>query len=194
MRYEDALIELRKAGAGKAFIARKMGRLKGVKLFLEEGGSVVAKRDGFMPWDLTIERNFSLTTSDLNADDWFFDVYDSHNFFVSQEYGSDAVKRNPDNDKYLTAPAYAGRFKGEGREHKYVYLNMDYIQHLPEHVDEGDLIERGWMKAEPDYAGVAYCRFCGASLIEERYGFLTSTCPKCHGYNCYADFQMCVSC
>ena len=194
MKYEDVLDELRKAEAGKAFIARKMGRLKGVQLFLQETGIVVAKRCGFLPWDLTIENDFSLTTDDLNADDWFFDVYDSHNFFTTYEYGSDVVKRNPDNDKYLTAPAYAGRFKGEGRTNKYVYLDMSRIEHLPEHVDEGDLIERGWMKAEPDFKGVAYCRFCGASLIEERYGFLTSTCPKCGNYCGYADFQMCVSC
>jgi hypothetical protein len=194
MKYEEALVELKRAEVGKAFITRKMGRLNGVKLFLQEGGTVVAKRLGFLPWDLTIDVDFSLTTSDLNANDWFFDIYDSSSFSPTQEYGPDTIKRNPDNDKYLTAPAYAGRFAGEGRKYKYVYLDMSRIEHLPEHVDEGDLIERGWMKAEPDFQGVAYCRFCGASLIEERYGYLTSTCPKCKQYCGYADFQMCVSC
>jgi hypothetical protein len=177
---------------GDGFISRENNALGGIKLRVSQRTDRIepVKPQDYYPFDVVADYNFTLSFTDLDADDWYF----TETFIPPRDYGSDVVKRNPDSDKYLTSPVYAGRFAGKNRGHKYVYLDMSRIEHLPEGVDEGDLIERGWMKAEPDFGGVAYCRFCGASLKDKRTGWLISTCPKCKEYNCYADFEMCVSC
>lgn len=188
MRFDEALDELKKKPKG--FISRLDNKLNGVKLFWESGDWINAKvQIKSFPFNYVPEHTFVLDLKSLQANDWYFDYPDS-----LPKYGPDVTKRNPASDNYLTSPVYAGRFIGPGRKNKYVYLDMSRIEHLPEHVDEGDLIERGWMKAEPDFQGASYCRFCGASLKDMQTGYLTSTCPKCGEYNCYADFQMCVSC
>lgn len=195
MKYEEVFSWLRENHLG--FIRRKSwnDRVDGLRFICFNDQQELVGVSSIFPVFTEVLR-YNLTLEDFSADDWFYDEKPSwSNIGIPvQEFGPDVVKRNPDSDKYLTAPAYAGRFAGKGRRNKYIYLDMSRIEHLPEHVDEGDLIERGWMKAEPDFQGVAYCRFCGASLKEERYGYLTSTCPKCGNYCGYADFQMCVSC